>query len=441
MNKTILKLAIPNVISNITVPFVGIVDIALMGRMGSPAFIGGVGFGTMLFTLIYSGLGFLRMGTTGMTAQEYGASNFRESSNILSRAMILSILLGFGLIALQIPIEKVLISNLDGSKEALGLAAEYFRYRIWAAPATLSVFVFMGWFIGMQNAKIPMYVTLIISGLNIIISSILVLGFDLGIKGVAIGTVVSQYVGLISSVIFYQTIFKRSSNFFNLKKTLNFDALKKFFSVNSDILIRSILLTGSFFYFNAISATFGDNILALNSVMLQFLWFFAYVMDGFAYAGGTLTGRYIGERDLVSLKLVIRKSLMFSVLFSLFFSICYVLFGSGLFSLLTDNAIVLGLLNEYIYWIWILPMVSFGAFLYDEIFIGATATRTMRNVMLVVVLVFYLPALLIFKFYFGNHGMWLAISIMLFARGVGLHLFVKKSIYSKLLTPNNNAIN
>lgn len=433
MNRRILNLAIPNVISNITVPFVGIVDIALVGRMGSSAFIGGVGFGSMVFTLIYTGLAFLRMGTTGLTAQAYGASDYKDAANSLLRAMFFGLIAAFILIALQIPVKNLLILNLDGSTEALSYAADYFNVRIWAAPATLAVFVFMGWFIGMQNSKIPMIITLVISLSNIILSSIFVIVFDMKIEGVALGTVLSQYIGLIISLIFFFWKYKRVITLFQRKAIFIVDKLKRFFSVSRDIFIRSLLLTGSFFLFNAVSAGLGDDYLALNSVMLQFLWIFAWVTDGFAYAGGTLAGRYIGAKDRPSLIDAVKKSVVFGFLLALAFTLVYIFASRGILYLLTDSQSVILLAEEYYFWLWIIPVISFLAFLYDGIYVGATATSTMRNIMLVSVLVIYVPALFIFKYYWGNQGMWLAIIFLLATRGVGLGLFLKKSVYNKVI--------
>ncbi len=417
-------------ISNITVPFVGLVDIALVGRMGSSAYIGGVGFGTMVFTLIYAGLYFLRMGTTGLTAQAYGASDYRDAANSLLRAMFFALVAALMLIVLQNPIKNLLILNLNGSPDALRYAAEYFSVRIWAAPATLTVFVFMGWFIGMQNSKIPMIVTIIISVTNIIVSAVLVLNFGMKIEGVALGTVIAQYTGLIFCVIFFLSKYTRLASLFKSNSIFLRYKLKRFFSVNTDIFIRSILLTGSFFLFNAVTASLGDDILALNSLLLQFFWFFSWVADGFAYAGGTLAGRYIGAKDSASLSLAVQKTQMFGFFMALGFTIVYLIFANLIVELLTDDQSIIAMSKDFYFWIWIMPVFSFQAFLLDGIYVGATATRTMRNVMLVCVLVIYIPAIFVLKHYFGNNGMWFAILLFLTARGVGLWLFLRKSVLS-----------
>ncbi|MBN2776952.1 MAG: MATE family efflux transporter [Bacteroidales bacterium] len=431
MNRRILNLALPNVISNITVPFVGIIDIALVGRMGSSAFIGGVGYGTMVFTLIYTGLAFLRMGTTGIAAQAYGASDYREASNSLIRALVFALISALFLIGFQSVIKEYLILNLEGSKEALNFAAQYFGVRIWAAPATLSVYVFMGWFIGMQNSKIPMIITFIISLSNIFLSSFFVLALDMKIEGVALGTVLAQYLGFISCIWFFVHRYRRYSLFFSLKTVMVLNKLKRFFSVSRDIFIRSILLTGSFFLFNIVSAGLGDDILALNSVMLQFLWFFAYFIDGFAYAGGTLSGRFVGENNRIALVEAIYKSVRFGFFIAIAFTIIYFIAGAGIFRLITDEQTVIDLSQNFKFWLWLIPLSSFLAFLYDGIYVGATATSTMRNIMIVSVLIIFIPLLFILKHYFGNHGMWLAIMFLLISRGFGLLIFLKTAVLKK----------
>lgn len=409
-------------------PLVGLVDIALVGRLGSSSHIGGVGFGAMVFTLVYTGLAFLRMGTNGLTAQAYGASDFRETASVLVRALLLALFAGILLISFQGPIEKLLISSLDGSPNALKFASEYFYTRIYAAPATLSVFAFMGWFIGMQNTKTPMWITLIISSCNILFSSYFVLFVGAGVKGVALGTLMAQYVGLISCLVFFFAKYKRMIYLVSKDAVLKIKELKRFFYVSRDIFIRSILLTGSFFLFNAVSAGLGDDTLALNSVMLQFLWFFAHFADGFAYAGGTMAGKFVGARKPEYLRKVISDSANIGLIMAAIFTVFYILIAIPAFNLLTDDHAVLILIPNYAFWIWLIPLTSYAAFIYDGIYVGITATKIQRNVMIVAILAIFVPTLFLFKHYFGNHGMWMAIILMLFLRGAGLKLFLKSAI-------------
>ncbi len=428
MRKRILKLAYPAIISNITIPLVGLVDIALVGRLGSAAYIGGVGFASVVFSFIYSGLGFLRMSTNGLSAQAYGASNFREANAILIRAVILALLSGGILISLQMPLEKLLISIFNSSPDSLKYASEYFYVRIYATPASLAVIAFMGWFVGMQDTKTPMWLSLIISLTNIIFSAYFVLYSNLGVKGVALGTVVAQYCGLISSFLFYLIKYKRFTIFIDLKSILKLHEIKRFFSISTDIFIRSVLLTGSFFLFNIVSADLGDDILALNSLMLQFLWFFSYFADGFANAGGSIAGKYKGAVNIHLLKLTIKESTNLGFFVALLFSIFYAMFSKFFFKVLTNNLIVISMFNEYYFWIVAIPIAGFAAFIYDGIYIGITSSKIMRNLMIFSILFLFVPLLFLFKHYLGNHGMWLAMIIMLFSRGIGLKFFMNRAI-------------
>ena len=425
LRKQILNLAYPAIISNITVPLVGLVDIALVGRLGSAAYIGGVGFASVVFSFIYSGLGFLRMSTNGLTAQAYGASNFREANSILIRAIILGVLSGLLLIALQTPLERLLISMFDSSPESLKYASEYFYVRIYATPASLAVIGFMGWFVGMQDTKTPMWVTLIISLANIAFSLFFVIYFKMGVKGVALGTVVAQYLGLISSILFYVKKYKSYLSYIDKKSILKFDEIKKFFNISKDIFVRSILLTGSFFLFNIVSADFGDEILALNSVMLQFLWFFSYFADGFANAGGSIAGKYKGAANPKLLKETIKESLRLGLLVAIIFSVVYVFFSKQIVQILTDDVQVISLFETYHFWVWLIPITGFAAFIYDGIYIGITESKIMRNVMIISILIIYVPLLFLAKHYIGNHGMWAVLILMLLTRGIGLKVQLK----------------
>ena len=433
MRKQILNLAYPAIISNITVPLVGLVDIALVGRLGSAAYIGGVGFASIVFSFIYSGLGFLRMSTNGLTAQAYGASNFREANSILVRAVILGVFSGLLLIVLQVPLEKLLISVFNSSPESLKYASEYFYVRIYATPASLSVIAFMGWFVGMQDTKTPMWLTLIISIANIVFSLLFVVYFQMGIKGVALGTVIAQYLGLVSSILFYFKKYKSYSLFINKNSILKFDKIKRFFNISKDIFIRSILLTGSFFLFNIVSADFGDDILALNSVMLQFLWFFAYFADGFANAGGSIAGKYKGAKNLKLLNETIKESLRLGFHVAIAFTLIYVVFSKQFINILTDSAKVIILFETYGFWVWLIPLTGFAAFIYDGIYIGITESKIMRNLMIFSILIVFVPLLFIAKLYLGNHGMWAVLILMLLTRGIGLKIYIKKAVEIKEL--------
>ncbi len=431
MNKRILRLAIPNILSNLSVPLVGIVDIALMGHQNASAYIGAIALGSTVFTFIYAGLLFLRMGTSGFTAQNRGARNIPESFLILGRSLGLAFIFGILLILLQQPISWLAFSFLNASPEVKTIAEIYFQTRIWAAPATLGLYAITGWYIGMQNAKTPMWITLAVNMVNIVFSLVFILVFDMEAKGVALGTVIGQYSGFVIAGFLLSKHKIRMQLFWKLKSLLDIKAMKTFMDVNKNILIRSLLLTGSFYFFNAKSAGLGDDILAVNSLLLQFLWMFSYFIDGFAFAAEALIGRYIGAKDNNRLMLSIKKLFTWGASISFVVSFIYLIFNRQIIMLLTDQAAVIELSKDFRVWIILLPVISFPAFVWDGIFIGATAGKALRNAMLISVVIIFIPAIFIFPDIWQNHGMWAALSLFMFARGFFLFLSYPKNIVIK----------
>ncbi|MGC9331297.1 MAG: MATE family efflux transporter, partial [Bacteroidales bacterium] len=330
MNKRILRLAIPNIVSNLSVPLVGLVDIALMGHQNASAYIGAIALGSTVFTFIYAGLLFLRMGTSGFTAQNRGARNIPESFLILGRSLGLAFIFGILLILLQEPIAWLAFHFLNASPEVKAIAEIYFQTRIWAAPATLGLYAITGWYIGMQNAKTPMWITVSVNLINIAFSLLFILVFDMKARGVALGTLIAQYSGLFIAVLLLLKHKHRMLVFWKLSALIDVKALTSFMHVNKNILIRSLLLTGSFYFFNAKSAGLGNDILAVNSLLLQFLSMFSYFIDGFAFAAEALTGRYIGAGDSKNLKLVIKKLFVWGASVSMLVSLVYLLFNKGI---------------------------------------------------------------------------------------------------------------
>jgi MATE family multidrug resistance protein len=420
LNRQILNLSVPNIITNITVPLVGMVDIALMGHLADPAYIGAIALGSMVFNLLYSGVIFLRMGTSGFTAQAFGALNRKEISAILFRSLIVAQLIAFFLIALQSPIEWLGFELINANSDVESLAVSYFRIRIWAAPATLGVYAFTGWFLGMQNAKYPMFVALIINVVNIITSVYFVRVGGMKSDGVALGTLIAQYSGLIASVVFYYFAFRKKLSRISINDILNIKALKLFFRVNTDILIRSLLIAATFFYFNSVSAGLGTDILAINAVMLQFFMFFSYFVDGFAFAAEAIVGKYFGAKNLEMLKASVSRLMIWGLMLAITFTAVYFIGYRLIVNLLTDNESLIMIIMDYKIWVVLIPLVSFSAFIWDGIFTGATASSYMRNNMIIAVLLVFIPARYILVPWYDNHGLWLALLLFLLARGVGL---------------------
>jgi MATE family multidrug resistance protein len=432
LNKRILNIAIPNIISNITIPLLGIVDLALVGHLESKVYIGAIAIGSMIFNFIYWGFSFLRMGTSGFTAQSFGEKNIRESFYILYRALFVGFIGSFVLLILQKPIDLLSFYILNGSAEVEFFARQYFYIRIWAAPATIAVYSISGWFIGMQNAKIPMVIAIVINILNIAFNVLFVKVLGMKSDGVALGTVLAQYSGLIVGLIFLSKHSKRLKLYFNKKDILQTKALKRFFNVNKDIFIRTMSLVFALSFFTAKSAKYGDTLLAVNTLLLQFFTIYAYVVDGFAYAGEALAGKYYGAKDKPNLIKVTKLLFYWGIIMSIVFTIAYFFGDNLLLRVLTNNTEVIQNIQPYLFWVYLIPILTFGAFIWDGIFIGVTASASMRNAMLISTFLVFLPSYFILHHYFYNHGLWAAFLLFMIARFITLSIYAPKSIYSKI---------
>jgi MATE family multidrug resistance protein len=438
LNKKILDLAIPNIISNISIPLLGIVDMALMGHMESDAYIGAIALGSLIFNFIYWSLGFLRMGTSGFTAQARGRRDLPETILVFSRAAFIAVIMSLLLLLLQGPIESLSFLVLKGETRVEELAMTYFRIRVWAAPAALGQFALLGFFLGMQNARLPMVVLVLTNVINIICNYVFVMKLGMGSDGVALGTVIAQYSGLVTAIFFFRKYFKRLFKYWSLEAAIRWDKLKHFLLINSDIFIRTICLVIVFSIFTARSASVdmqntGDGtILAVNSILMQFFMFFSFLIDGFAHASEALTGKFIGARDRQSLIRLIRLLFIWGTGISILFTLIYLLGGNAIFRALTNNPEVIANAKPYFFWVVMVPMLSYTAFLWDGIFIGATAGPEMRNAMFISTLLVFFPAYILAGRLMGNHGLWLAFILFMAARGVTMQLMARKAVYSKV---------
>ena len=431
MNRKILYLAIPNIISNITIPLLGIIDLTMMGHLGNEVYIGAIALGGMIFNFIYWGFSFLRMGTSGFTAQAFGEDNKKEVINILARALLVGILGSILLILLQYPIERFSFWMINGGDEVEHFASRYFYIRIWAAPATISLYAFTGWFIGMQNAKTPMVVAIVVNVLNLLFNLLFVFVFDMKSDGVAWGTVLAQYCGLILAIVLLRKHYSAYFKFWEKKAMLEVKAMKAFFMVNKDIFIRTLALIFTLSFFTSKSAEANDTILAINTILFQFFIFFSYFVDGFANAGEALAGRYIGARDKTKLIATTRLVFYWAIAVSLFFVVLNSLGGKLVLQLMTSNQEIIDGSMLYMNWIIIIPLVGFTAFIWDGIYIGATVSNHLRNSILVALAVFFAVYYLTLGS-LGNHGLWLAFVCFLGVRGIYLSLFAKRSIFDKI---------
>lgn len=430
MNRRILRLAIPNIISNLTVPLLGMADLAILGHLESEVYIGAIAMGGLIFNFIYALFSFLRMGTSGFTAQAYGEDNRQEQMMMMARAMLFAIGGGLVMILLQTPISLLSFYLLDGSNQVEALAEEYYRIRIFAAPASLGILALSGWFTGMQNARSPMIIALVINIINIAANIGFVYGLGMKSDGVAWGTLIAQYSGLILGIWIWFRKYRGLASFYRKEGLLDWNRLKLFFKVNSDIIIRTLCLIFTFAYFTSESAKMGDTILAVNTVLLQYLFVFSYLTDGFAYAAEALVGRYTGAKDKASLKEAVKKLFIWGAGISLPFTMIYLFSGSFLLRLITNQAPVIEAASLYLLWIGLVPVVSFAAFIWDGVFIGATASAPMRNTLLISTLLIFLPGWFLLQGTLGNHGLWIAMLLFMFSRGFLLSLYAPKHIFS-----------
>jgi MATE family multidrug resistance protein len=432
MNRSILKLAVPNIVSNITIPLLGLVDLALMGHLDSQVYIGAISLGGVIFNFIYWGFSFLRMSTSGFTAQAFGEKNQTESITILVRALLVAFLISLFILVLQAPIAWASFKLIGGSQEVETLANAYFRIRVWAAPAALSLFVFSGWFLGMQNAKYPMIIAILVNIVNILLSMFFVFVLKMNSEGVALGTVISQYIGLIIAFILFSHKYKSLLRKISKKGIMNVKILVEFFRVNSDIFIRTFCIIGVFTFFTSKSASINDTILAVNSLLIQLLLFFSFFIDGFAFAGEALVGKFVGAKEPSKLKRIVKLLFYWGAGLALAFTLLYLSGVNFILKLLTTQGSIIESAQPFLLWIILVPIASFASFIWDGIYIGATASRAMRNTLLGSTLLVFAPVYYFFYPSLGNHALWIGMLFFMFSRGVFQTFYYRKAILKPL---------
>ena len=426
-DKQILQIALPSIVSNITVPLLGLVDVAITGHLGSAAYIGAIAVGGMLFNIIYWMFAFLRMGTSGMTAQALGARNLTEVVAVMQRALLVAIVISAVMLCLQVPIREAALSIISPSAEVVACTCTYFNICIWGAPAALMLFVMTGWFLGMQNSKAPMLVAMIQNVANIVLSFALVYGVGMKIEGVALGTVLAQYIGLISSLLLFAPYYLKIRKHYREKTVLTTTALMKFFSLNKDIFLRTCCLILVHFFFIAAGAKQGDTELAVNTMLMQLFTLYSYIMDGFAFAGEAMVGKAIGGKMRRIYDDTVRRLFRWGWGVAALFTLAYLLFGKAFLSLLTDDVAVLETAQVYQPWTLLFPLCGIAAFIWDGVYIGATATKGMLISMASGMVVFFLLYFSLVP-WLGNHGLWIAFVTYLATRGIS-QTFMRKRIW------------
>lgn len=408
VNRNILNLAVPSILANITVPLVGMVDIAVAGHLDSASvisaatLIGGVAVGTMLFDLLYWNFGFLRVGTGGLTAQAFGKGDMKESAGIFGRAVGMALACSLLLIAVQWLFLKAAFLVVDCTPQVEELASQYFFIRIWASPATLSLMAVKGWFIGMQDSISPMVTDLVVNGMNALASIVLALGLTIGdfsyagigFPGIAAGTVIAQYSGLLCAAVILAV--KYGKKVFSGYRLRDFTAsfrgseMKRFFVMNTDLFVRSLCFISIYIGFTAFSAHYGDLLLASGTILMKIMMLFSYFTDGFAYAGEALAGRYIGAGDRRTLSRVIRFVFVWSLSIGVVFMFLYAFAGQPILKVMTSDYQVVDMSLKYMPWMVVMPLAGCAAFAWDGIYIGATASRPIRNTMILAAAGFFL---------------------------------------------------
>lgn len=390
LDKEILRLAVPSILANLTVPLVGMVDLAIAGHLDGEAatIIGGIAIGGMLFDILYWSFGFLRAGTGGLTAQAFGRNDMADCGRNLIRGIGAALAISFVLILLQWPFQKICFTLLKSSEGVRELALQYYFIRIWAAPATLCLMSLRGWFIGMQDSLSSMCTDVMVNGMNVLAS--ILLSRKIGFAGIAWGTVLAQYSGLLFAMAVISVKYRKIP--FNVRNTGGrlTEGMGRFFSVNADLFIRSLALVVVYISFTSLAASYGDLPLSGATIMMKLLLLFSYFTDGFAYAGEALTGRFIGERDRLMVSSTVRQVFIWSFGIGLLFILLYYVAGDPLLSLLTDDISVRKYCHNFFYWLLPMPIVGCAAFTWDGIYIGATATRAMRDSNLASVAGFFL---------------------------------------------------
>jgi len=443
-DKQILDIAVPSIVSNITVPLLGLVDVAITGHLGAASYIGAIALGGMLFNIIYWIFGFIRMGTSGLTAQSLGRGDTENVIRMLARSIAIAFAIALALLVLQVPLRELGLLIMQPTEEVRLLTTTYYNICIWGAPATLGLFALTGWFIGMQNSRIPMVIAITQNVVNIMVSLLLVFGVGMRVEGVASGTLIAQWCGfLMGAFLCWRNYFGKNPIAKDIQplryylspspnthqpspinpqpSTFNPQpspiAYKAFFSINRDIFLRTLCMVSVMMFFTSAGSWQGEVVLAVNTLLMQLYLLVSYIMDGFANAGEALSGKFYGAGDSDALKTTVRRIFFWGIITAAVFTVTYVTGGKPFLRLLTDEPSVVEASTSYVWWAYLVPFCSVAAFMWDGIFIGLTASRQMLQSMFVAAVTFFIVYFIATK-YLGNHGLWLAFLCYMFVRGV-----------------------
>ena len=440
MNRQILRLAIPSILANITIPLVGLVDTIIVGHISDAHAIGGIAIGTMLFDLLYWNFGFLRVGTSGMTAQAYGRGDNQHCARLLTQSVTIALVGAVIIWALQWLFVTAVLAVVPCSQQVSAFAREYFFIRIWAAPATLSLMAFKGWFIGMQDTVSPMAIDIVVNVVNMVVSYVLAVYTPLGALGVAYGTLAAQFTGLLLSLVIilwkYQYVW-RGVSLWRLAKDKQ--GIGNLITLNANLFVRSLCFMIVYVGFTSLSSLYGDTDLAVCSILMKLFMLFSYFVDGFAYAGEALVGKYVGEQQVhsqkeSSLARVVRLLFIWSLGVGCLFTLIFALLASPIYHIMTSDLLVLNRLADFTPWLVAMPIISTLAFMWDGVFAGATAGKQIRNAMIYAAIGFVVGYVALYH-WLGIQALFVGYFLHLLARVLYL-TFTWRPLANKLVRMN-----
>ncbi len=426
-NRDVWRIAAPMILSNVSVPLLGMVDTGVTGHLDEAYYLGAVAIGSTIFGFLYAGFNFLRMGTTGITAQRFGAEDGDGLKIALGQALVVAATIALVLILLRNPIATLAMRALGPEGNVAAFANDYFFIRIWSAPATLANYVLIGWFLGLQNARIPLYIVLAINVTNIALDLFFVIGLGMTVDGVAAASVIAEFTGLLVGTIYAFRYMQDIGGHMRIAHLTTWKEYTAFLAVNTHLLVRTMALMFTFAFVTAAGARMGGLVLAANAVLINLMHLMAYALDGFAHAAEALVGKAVGSRNLGALRRAVTLALRWSLYVSVGFGAFFFLGGSSLVRLLTDIPEVIEITLVYLPWMTAMPVIAVWSYLYDGVFVGATRAREMRDIMLISSFAVFLPAWYAFRF-LGNHGLWLALALFLASRGIGMHYYYRRRV-------------
>ncbi len=415
------------ILSNISVPLLGMVDTGVSGHLENPSYLGAVAIGSTIFSFLFMGVNFLRMGTTGITAQRFGADDHEGLRVALGQAVIVALAIALVFLVLQQPIGHYSMLLLGPEGAIRTFAREYFSIRIWSAPATLTNLVLIGWFIGLHNVRAPLFIVLVTNITNIALDLLFVVVLGMAVDGIAAASVIAEYSGVVLGVTLVLRELKQHRGAWPLHKLTAIREYGGFFSINANLFVRTMALVFTFSFITAQGARLGGLLLAANAVLLNLQTLLAFALDGFAHAAEALVGKAVGQNSRAALAQAVTISLRWSVYVAVGFSVFFGLFGTEIINLLTDIQAVRNIAIRYLPWLIVSPLISVWSYLYDGVFVGATRARDMRNIMLASTLLVFLPGWYLLQ-PMGNHGLWLALMLFMASRGIGMHIAYRRRI-------------